>query len=113
MAATKKKDITPEQIIKQHVDQALAELNSAIEIADNYGIEFYFQPAYGMGGRYKPITRKYTKDELLKMIADGSFANLNYKTRQSAIEVLSGSREQTGWEESTAEGTWISSSSNC
>lgn len=38
--------------LKAKVDAAYAALNEATSVADKYGLEFTFEPTYGMGGSY-------------------------------------------------------------
>lgn len=38
--------------LKPKVDAAYAALNEATAVADKYGLEFTFEPTYGMGGSY-------------------------------------------------------------
>jgi hypothetical protein len=47
--------MTKEEAVKkvaELVHAACASLGAAENLADEFGLEFYFSPAYGMGGRY-------------------------------------------------------------
>ena len=103
---------SPQEQINTYLEEAYTALRKAEQVADVYNIPFDFFVHYGMGGTYKPVKPSYNKDTLLTMIEDGSFANLDYDTKQAALSVLSGEEVSTDWSSSTESG-WVSSSDNC
>ncbi len=103
---------SPQEQINAYLEEAQIALSKAEQLADMYNISFDFSVHFGMGGTYKPAKPSYDKATLLTMIEDGSFANLDYETKQAALSVLSGEEESTDWSSSTESG-WISSSDNC
>ncbi len=104
--------MTPQQEINHYIKDARLLLNKAERVADTHHITFDFSVNYGMEGTYYPKKHSYNKNELLAMIENGSFSNLDYDTKHAAISVLSGEEENTDWN-SSSESVWISSSSNC
>lgn len=105
---------TPRQIIDDHLNDAQMSITAAEKIADQHNLTFSWDLAYGMGGTYRPARPSYNRDELLAMIKEGTFNNLDYETKQAAIEVLSGTEASTDWQSSYSSSSgWNSSTSAC
>jgi hypothetical protein len=94
------------------VKQAQDAITEATQIADATGVGFSWDLAYGMGGYYTPKPIRYSKEEALKIVAQGN-VELSLAQHQALKEALERDEDEEDdyWSESGY--GWQSSSANC
>lgn len=91
------------------VNTAEAALSAATAYSDKIGEGFYWSPAYGMGGFYRPVVMAMTKDEALALLASGN--ELTENQRERIVTAIENDFSESTWESLNT--GWNSSSSDC
>ena len=96
-----------------YLGEAYSNIKLAEQLADEHGISFPWDLAYGMGGSYIPNKRGYTKEEALKILENADEYNALSYNRQEEIRAAIYSPKRSSYYDEVEETGWRSSTSGC